>query len=182
MQAIPFIAAAVAGGGQAVAAYKKKQAHEKNAQYLREAKDRRMAAATREAAAEQDKKQLIQSRALAVGAASGAGTGHGFVKLLGDLNAEGEYRTMSVLWQGLNDAEGLIHKAEAEMQAAKDAITMGAIKAVTSALSAYSMAGGSFGGPSATTQSYADYQSIVSQPGGTDIVGYDALASGGAVV
>ena len=145
------VAAIVAGGAQAIKAYKLKKGHEAQAAEYREAKNRRMGATTREMAEERRKQKFIQSRAIAVAAASGAGTDAGMVKLLADLNAEGEYRVMSVLWQGQNDAEGLIHQAEAQEQAADDALIMGVINTVTSAFSAYSGAGGSFGSTAAPT-------------------------------
>lgn len=146
-QAIPFIAAAVAGGGQAIAAYKKSKYHERQAAEYRKAKNRRMAAATREMAEERRKQEYIQSRAVAVAAASGAGTDGGVVKVFADLAAEGEYRVMSRLWQGQNDAEGFLAAARAEQKAAKDAITMGIVKTITSAFSAYMSAGGNMGQP-----------------------------------
>ncbi len=142
---VPWAVAAVAGGGQAIAAYKKSKAHEAQAAEYREAKNRRMAAATREMAEERRKQEFIHSRAVAVAAASGAGTGAGVVKILGDLAAEGEYRVLSRLWAGQNDAEGLLAQAKAEERAADDTLVVGAINAVTSAFSAYSGAGGTFG-------------------------------------
>jgi len=146
-----WAAAVAAGGAQAIAAYKKSQAHEAQAAEYVEAKNRRMGAATREIEEEQQKAEFIQSRATAVAAASGAGTDGSFVKVLGDLVAEGKYRVMSVLWSGLNDAEGMLAAAEAEKQAAKDTLVMGAVNAVTSAVSAYSAAGGSFGSTATVT-------------------------------
>lgn len=137
-----FAAAVVAGGAQAIAAYKKSKAHEAQAAEFAEAKNRRMGAATREIEEEERKREFITSRATAVAAASGAGTDAGFVKVLGDLNAEGKYRTMSVLWSGLNDAEGLLAQADAQKQAADDALVMGAVKTVSSAFTAYGAAGG----------------------------------------
>jgi hypothetical protein len=142
------VAAIVSGGAQAIKAYKQMKGHEAQAEAYRQAKNRRMGATTREMSEERRKQAFIHSRAVAVAAASGAGTDAGMVKLLADLNAEGEYRVMSVLWQGQNDAEGLIHQAEAEEQAADDALIMGVINTVASAFSTYSSAGGSFGGSS----------------------------------
>lgn len=144
-QAVPFIVASAAGAGQAVAAYKKSQYHTRSASEALEAKNRRMAAATREAQEERRRSELIQSRARAVGAASGAG-GPGLVKIYSDLAAEGEYRVLSRVWQGQNDAEGLIAQAEAHGKAARDAKVMGVINTVTTALSTYMAAGGTFGG------------------------------------
>ena len=88
----------------------------------------------------------MNSRALAVGAASGAGTsGPGFVKVLADLDAEGEYRTMSRLWNAQNDSEGLYFRADAARREMKAINSMAMVNALTSATSAY------FGAQSGTT-------------------------------
>lgn len=163
-----WAAAVAAGGAQAIAAYKKSKAHEAQAEEYVEAKNRRMGAATREVEEEERKADFIQSRATAVAAASGAGTDGSFVKVLGDLAAEGKYRVMSVLWSGLNDAQGLLARAEAEKQAAKDALVMGAVNAVTSAVSAYAGAGG-FSGAAPTG-------SVI--PSATDLSGNRAAFGG----
>ncbi len=165
MAQLPFIAAGIAGGAQAVAAYKKSKAHEAQAAEYREAKNRRMAAATREMSEERRKQEFIQSRAVALAAASGAGTDAGFVKILSDLNAEGEYRVMSVLWSGLNDADGLLARARAEEKAADDAIVVGALNAVTSAFSAYAGAGGTFGKSAASAGAGASGATTLSKQG-----------------
>jgi len=86
-------------------------------------------------------KELMHSRAIAVAGASGAGT-DGLTKLLGDLNAEGEYRVMSVLWNGQNEAQGLQYRAEAAEREGKAAQTAGIIDGITSAVSAYVGMGG----------------------------------------
>jgi hypothetical protein len=141
-QAVPFIIAAVAAVGQGVAAYKKSQYHTKQAKASMEAKNRRMAAATREAAEERRRAQFIRSRARAVAAFSGGGTDAGMVKVFADLAAEGEYRVLSRVWQGQNDAQGLIAQSEANFKAARDAKVMGVFNSITSAFAAYSGAGG----------------------------------------
>lgn len=173
-----WAAAVVAGAAQAIAAYKKSKAHEAQAAEYREAKNRRMGAATREMAEERRKQEFIHSRAVAVAAASGAGTDAGMVKILSDLNAEGEYRVMSLLWSGLNDAEGFLARAKAEEQAADDALVMGAVNAVSSAFSAYAGAGGFSGGGAAASGS--SYGATTSQLGGLDVPGYGTIARGGA--
>jgi len=165
MAALPWIAGGIAGGAQAVAAYKKKKAHEAQAAEYREAKNRRMGAATREMSEERRKQEFIQSRAVALAAASGAGTDAGFVKVLSDLNAEGEYRVMSMLWAGLNDAEGLLARAKAEEQAADDAVVLGVVNTVTSAVSAYAGAGGQFGKSAAAAGAGASGATTLSRQG-----------------
>ena len=143
-------AAIAAGVGQAYKAYKTRKYHQAQAAEYVEAKNRRMAAATREMAEERRKQEFIHSRAVALAAASGAGVDAGMVKILSDLQAEGEYRVMSLLWQGVNDAQGLLARARAEEKAADDAMVAGAINTVTSAFSAYSASGGTFGGGGST--------------------------------
>lgn len=110
---------------------------------------RTMAATSREVDHGQREKEIMHSNALATAAASGAGTGHGMVKLLADLNAEGIYRMMSTLWSGRNEAEGLQYQAEQARSAGDSAVTASYITGVTSALSAYSGMGGFDKAPSA---------------------------------
>lgn len=73
--------------------------------------------------AEEDRRQarLMQSRARAVGAASGGGID---LELAGDIEAEGEYRALTSLWEGTEAAKGRRAQAEAsrfEGNAAKKA-------------------------------------------------------------
>ena len=95
-----------------------------------------MAITSREMAEEIRNKKLMHSRAIVVAGASGAGT-DGITKLLGDLNTEGEYRVMSTLWNGMNEAEGLEFRAKAAEREGKAAQTAGIINGITSAVSAY---------------------------------------------
>jgi hypothetical protein len=134
---------AIAFAGQAIKGHKQKKMKLQEAQALRDAKNRSMAATTRELAEEERKKEFMYSRALAVAAASVAGVDDpGMVALLGDLNAEGEYRVMSKLWTGVDEAEGLNFRAEAARREGDAAWEAGLINGVTSALSSYSSMGG----------------------------------------
>ena len=95
------------------------------------------------------------------------GSDAGMVKIFGDLAAEGEYRVLSRVWQGQNDAEGLIAQAEAHAQAARDAKVMGLVNTVTTAFSTYLSAGGTFGKPATETAISADglpYSPSASRP------------------
>ncbi len=144
------ISAIAAGGAQLIKAFNIQKRKIAETLALREAKNRSMAATTREMAEEQRNKEFMHSRALALAAASGGGTGDpGMVKVLSDLNAEGEYRIMSRLWSGQDRAEGLIHEAEEAKKEGDSAITAGIVNAVSSAASAYAGGGGSFGGSAA---------------------------------
>lgn len=132
-----------AGGSQAVMAWQKHKLKLKEAEGYRDAKNRSMAATTREMAEEQRTKEYMHSRALAVAAASGAGVDDpGVVKVLADINAEGEYRVMSKLWAGQNEAEGLIFRSEVAERESDDALVAGLFNTVSSAMSASS---GGFG-------------------------------------
>lgn len=126
--------------------YQAKKLKEEEAKGLQEAATRQMALTSREMAEEIRNKELMHSRAIAVAGVSGAGT-DGLTKLLGDLNTEGEYRIMSVLWNGQNEAEGLIYRAEAAQREGKAAQTAGWIDGITSAVSAYVGMGGKAPGP-----------------------------------
>lgn len=129
-------------------AYKGKQQQklkEREATAYEEARDRRMAVATREIAEEKRKKEFMYSRALAVaGAQSGRTSDPGITTLLADLNAEGEYRMLSVLWAGQNEAEGLRFRADAARREGDAAFEAGIINGITSAVSGYMGMGGDF--------------------------------------
>ena len=142
MAQLGFLAAGV---GQAIKAFQQQKLKIEEAKGFREAKNRSMAATTREMAEEQRNKEYMHSRALAVAAFSGAGVDDpGMVKVLADLNAEGEYRIMSKLWRGQDEAEGLIYRAEVAKREGDAALVAGAVNTVSSAMSAYSAGG--FGG------------------------------------
>jgi hypothetical protein len=138
------IAAIGAGGAQAYKAHQIKKTKLREAEAYRDAKNRSMAGTTHAMAEEERKKELMHSRAVAVAAASGAGVDDpGVVKILGDLNAEGEYRIMSRLWTGQNEAEGLTFRAKAAQRESDDAYKAGMINVLSSSASAYFGAGGS---------------------------------------
>lgn len=132
--------------------YQAKKLKEEEARGLQDAAVRQMAITSREMAEEIRNKELMHSRAIAVAGLSGAGT-DGLTKLLGDLNTEGEYRILSVLWNGQNEAEGLIYRAEAAQREGKAAQTAGIIDGITSAVSAYVGMGGKAPGAETATSS-----------------------------
>lgn len=142
--------AAVAGAGQLYKGQQISKIKEEEAAGYRKAAGRRRAVSHREAAEERRNKEHMYSRALAVAAASGGGTGDpGVVKLLGDLNAEGEYRVLSRLWAGQDESEGLLYRADQAKREGDSAVKASYVNAVTSAVSGYS----SFGGGDRFTQS-----------------------------
>ena len=141
-----YLAAVASFAGSAIKGWQQKKLKIEESEAIREAKNRSMAATTREMAEEERNKEYMHSRALAVAAASGGGVDDpGMVKVLADLNAEGEYRVMSKLWRGQDEAEGLIYRSEAARREGDDAFSAGIISGVTSAMSSY---GGGFGGAS----------------------------------
>jgi hypothetical protein len=77
---------------------------------------------------------LVHSRARVVAASSGGSTSDAtVVGILGDIDAEGEYRAMSQLWNGDEEALGLRYGAdikEREGQAALEAGMLGAASTV----------------------------------------------------
>jgi hypothetical protein len=72
------------------------------------------------------------------------------VNLLGDLNAEGDYRIMSRLWAGEDAADGLSFRADQAAREGDSALKAGYVTAISSVASAWG--GGAFGqGGSLTT-------------------------------
>lgn len=133
-----WVAAVAAGLASAVKSHAEAKQKQQEAQGYQEAGRRRLAAGTREAQEEDRKREFMNSRALAVGAASGAGvSGPGFVKVLADLDAEGEYRVLSRMWNAQNDAEGLYFRADAARRESKAINRMAMVNSLTSAVSAY---------------------------------------------
>lgn len=148
--------------------YMAKKLKEQEAVGLQEAASRTMAITSRAMAEEIRNKELMHSRAIAVAGASGAGT-DGLTKLLGDLNTEGEYRIMSVLWNGQNEAQGLIYRAEAAQREGKAAQTAGIINGVTSAVSAYYGMGGSADPPGAVSTAKSTAVDMSPIPGAENV-------------
>lgn len=137
-----------------------RKAKNKEAQAYLDAAGRRMAAAQRDVAEEARKKKFMYGRAIAVSASSGAGVDTPtVVNLLGDLDAEGEYRMLSAMYMGQEEAAGLTYRADAARREGEAAFTAGIINGVTSALSVGSSMG-AFGGttpPPTTTTSIPSY-------------------------
>lgn len=131
------------------ASVKKKQAV-RSEKFIREESARNSAAMTAEMQDLIDQKIAMESRALTVAAASGAGIDDPtVVNLIGDLNAEGEYRVMSRLWVGDAEAEGMSFQANEAYRAGEDAKNAGYINAAKSVMSAWS----GYSSPKATTSS-----------------------------
>ena len=91
-----WVAAIASGGAKAIQAYQAHKTKGDEIEAYNAAANRRMAAGTREYSEAEREKEFMHSRAIALAAASGAGVDTpGMVKVLGDLNAEGQYRMFS---------------------------------------------------------------------------------------
>lgn len=134
---------AVMAGAEIYKGKQKKKLKEQEAVGYREAAKRRLGVAHREMADERRTKEFMYSRALAVMGAQGATQADpGINALLADLNAEGEYRVLSRLWAGQNEAEGLQFRAEAAIREGRAAEKASYASAVTTAVSSYYGMGG----------------------------------------
>ena len=95
------------------------------------------ASSQREAMEERRKARLLQSRGLAVAAASGGGADDpGVVNILADIAGEGEYRSLTALYEGNERAFGLESEAKARRKEAKNVKTAGYIGAASTLLGA----------------------------------------------
>jgi len=153
--------------GSAYKGAQAKKLKDKEALAYDEARDRRAAAATREGAEEKRKKEFMYSRALAVAGAQGASQADpGVNALLADLNAEGEYRMLSVLWSGMTEAEGLGFRADAARREGEAAYSAGIINGITSAVSSYYGMGGFNAKPAPGTSAASGGGASIPRPSG----------------
>ena len=131
-----WLAKAAAGGAELMKAHAIEKAKLREAEAYVDAKNRTMAATTHDIAELQREKEIMHSRALALAAFQGGGVDDpGVVKILGDLNAEGEYRIMATLWAGQNEAEGLLFRAKEAKREASSARQAGIFNALTAGMS-----------------------------------------------
>ncbi|WP_456389747.1 hypothetical protein [Profundibacter sp.] len=90
------------------------------------------ASAQRKAINEGKQKDLVMSRARAVGASSGGGLD---LELMGDIEEEGTYRSLTALWEGEERAKGRNAQAAAQRASGAAANRAGGIKAFSTILS-----------------------------------------------
>jgi hypothetical protein len=134
-------------GSQILAGKQARRAGEYQEQQYNIAAGQQQAAAQRAAGEEQRKSRLVQSRALAVAAAGGGGASDPtVVDIIGDLAAEGEYRSMLALYEGDDKARSLRAKGAAAKYEGRAAQRASYLRAGTSALSMYAKYGGGGGG------------------------------------
>ncbi len=90
-----------------------------------------LASSQRDAMEQQRQAQLVQSRALAVAAASGAGASDPTVVAdISNIAGEGEYRALTSLYEGKTKADSMYQQAAALRTDAGNVKKAGAIKAV----------------------------------------------------
>lgn len=106
---------------------------------LHQASQRRAAAATADAAGDVKTKEYIESKALAHAAAGGGGIDDPTVQnLIGDLNAEGQYRVMARLYTGMTEAGNIRSQADAARRGGDAALDVAYMKAAKTVLSTMS--------------------------------------------
>lgn len=126
-----------AGGAavSAVGAIQGGRAQDAAAQYqaaqLEAAGKSEMAVSQRQAEEDRRQSRLMQSRARAVGAASGGGID---LELAGDIEADGEYRALTSLWEGTEAAKGRRAQASASRFEGTQAKKAGVFKAASTIL------------------------------------------------
>lgn len=132
----------------------------------------RQAASQRQAAEERRRAQLVQSRALAIAGASGAGASDPtVVDIISDLSSEGTYRSMLALYQGDDEARQLRQSAATKRYGGQIAAQAGETNAVASILkggsslfSKYSPGGGAGLGGLGSGGSFLDAGTSLSMP------------------
>lgn len=116
----------LSSAGAVQAGNAQKSASEFQAKQLKAAGLAEDAAAQRKAEESTRQAEIMQSRARAVGAASGGGVD---VALAGDIEAEGEYRSLLSLWEGAEAAKGRNAQASAAQFEGSQAKKAGVLKA-----------------------------------------------------
>jgi hypothetical protein len=128
----------VAGGfGSILGGFAKAKSLKGEAQQYEQNAGLERATSQREAMEERRQARLLNSRALAVAAASGGGVDDPtVVNLMANIEGEGEYRALTALFNGEASARGLENQARAKRVSARNAKIGGVIEGVSSMLSA----------------------------------------------
>lgn len=141
-QAALIAGTALKVGGSILSSMKQAKALKAEAgQYRRKAGLER-ASAQRDAMEQQRQARLLESRALAVAAASGGGASDPtVVNTIANIAGEGEYRALTALYNGEEQALGLEAEATARIKEAKNVKTAGFINAASTLFSSASSFG-----------------------------------------
>ena len=128
---------AVSAGGTILGAKSEAKALRSEARQLDAKAGLERASSQRAAIEERRQAGLASSRTLALAAASGAGASDPTViNMMADLAGEGEYRALTALYQGEEEARGLESQAAMRRKEAKATKTAGYLKAAGTILNA----------------------------------------------
>lgn len=149
-QAIPFALMAagslLSAGGSIIGANAEAKEMRMQADQLEANAGLERASSQRAAMDEKRSARLTASRALAVAAASGGGADDPtVVNTIAGIEGEGEYRALTALYNGDQQAEGMEAEAKARRRGAKSTKTAGLLKAGSTILSGASSIYGKYG-------------------------------------
>lgn len=146
-EALAFAGSAAKAGGTILGAANEARSLKKQAQGLDRQAGLERASSQREAIEERRQSRLVQSRGLAVAAASGGGADDPtVVNLIANLEGEGEYRALTSLYEGNERAIGMEDEARARRKEAKNIKTASYISAASTMLGAGSSMYDRYGG------------------------------------
>ena len=128
--------AAISGAGTIIGAHDKDKALRKEALQLERQAGIERAASQRKAMEEKRQARLVASRAQAVGAATGGALDPTVVNAMADIEGEGEFRALTALYEGEEEARGLEAQAVARRKEGKNAKKASYFQAAGSILSA----------------------------------------------
>jgi hypothetical protein len=139
-QALPIILAvggsALSAGGTILGAHSEAGALKGEANQLDEQAGRTRASSQRQAIDERRQAGLVASRALSLAAASGGGADDPtVVNLIANTQGEGEYRALTALYNGNEEALGMEAQARSKRKEAKNVKTASYLKAAGSIIS-----------------------------------------------
>lgn len=140
-QALPIALTVGAGllsaGGTIIGAKGEAKELRKQADQLEVKAGQERAASQRRAIEQKRQADLLSSRAIAVAAASGASVDDPTVlNILADIEGEGEYRALTALYEGEDEARGLEFEARARRREAKNTKKAARFKAAGSIIGA----------------------------------------------
>lgn len=136
-QALAIGGAALKAGGTIFSSRSQAKSLKSEAAQLDVQAGQTQASSQRDAIEQRRQARLVQSRALAVAAASGGGADDpGVVNIISDIAGEGEYRAMTALYNGDTEAAGLRGQATARRKEAKNVKTAGLINAASTLVGA----------------------------------------------
>lgn len=134
-----------AGKAEEEAGLARQQALEHQAEQARQNAGQERASSQRAASEQRRQERLLSSRALALAAASGAGTGGSVENILGDIGAEGEFRALNELFIGESAARNLEQQADLKIFEGEQERRAGAIARRASKTDALAIAIGGAG-------------------------------------